>query len=519
MRIVLYPVLLVLLPVASLLSTNIESIAIRHSLRAGIIAVVGVVFLLLILKRAFGDWHRAGIVTSAFALLFFTYGYIQDFVVAPFVQMNPEPIARHMPLVTVLVMLLAVLTWSVSRTRINLQSISSFLTVVAVGALVLPLVKIANHELRGLEAWPEGVEKPTAEFTALERTDVLPDIYYIVLDGYGRADVLSEIYDFDNSSFLDFLEDRGFSVGDESSSNYGVTHLSLASSLNLSYLDRLAETMGDDSEDHRAVTTLLKGNLVAQMLRDLGYEVIAIETGYRRTEFYDADVFLRMPARSVTPFEAVLLEHSMARALLDILGGLGLGRWYPGYQAHRDLIHFSLDELVRATTFENPKFIFAHILAPHPPFLFEMDGRNNTPAFPYSIEDGNYFAGSSDEYVTGYRKQVSYLNSQLSEVVSKIIAFSEVPPIIVLQGDHGPGLMVNWDDATETNLFERMSILNAILISGFDGDQISQSISPVNTFRLIFNEQFGADFELLDNKSYFSSWRRPYEFVEAPLSE
>ncbi len=519
MRIVLYPVLLALLPVASLLSTNIESIAIRHSLRAGIASVAGVVFLLIILKRVFGDWHRAGIVTSAFALLFFTYGYIQDFVVAPFAQMNSEPIAMHIPLVSALLVLLAVLMWTVSRTRMNLQSISSFLTVVAVGALALPLIKIVDHELRGLEAWPGDVERPVAEFTTLNRPDQLPDIYYIVLDGYGRADVLSEIYDFDNSPFLDFLEDEGFSVGDESSSNYGVTHLSIASSLNMSYLDRLAEALGDHSEDHRAVTTLLKDNLVVQMVRDLGYEVIAIETGYRRTELYDADVFLRMPASSVTPFEAVLLEHSMARALLDILGGLGIGRWYPGYQAHRDRVHFSLDELVRAATFENPKFVFAHILAPHPPFLFGMDGRNYTPAFPYSIEDGNYYAGSSDEYVAGYRNQVSYLNSQLSEMVSKIIAHSEVPPIIVLQSDHGPGLMVNWDDVTKTNLFERMSILNAILISGSEGDRISPGISSVNTFRLIFNEQFGADFELLEDKSYFSSWRRPFEFVEAPLSE
>ena len=102
-------------------------------------------------------------------------------------------------------------------------------------------------------------------------------------------------------------------------------------------------------------------------------------------------------------------------------------------------------------------------------------------------------------------------------MVSKIIVYSVIPPIIVLRRDHGPGLMVNWDDAIKRTLFKRMSISNAILISGSDGDQISPSINPVNTFRLIFNEQFGADFELLGDKSYFSSWRRPLEFVEPPL--
>ena len=102
-------------------------------------------------------------------------------------------------------------------------------------------------------------------------------------------------------------------------------------------------------------------------------------------------------------------------------------------------------------------------------------------------------------------------------MVSKIIVYSVISPNIVLQSDHDPGLMVNWDDAIKMNRFKRMSIPNAILISGSDGDQISPSINSVNTFRLIFNDQFGADFELLGDKSYFSSWRRPLEFVEAPL--
>ncbi len=39
---------------------------------------------------------------------------------------------------------------------------------------------------------------------------MLTDIYFIVLDGYGRSDVLKEFYEYDNSDFLRGLKEKGF---------------------------------------------------------------------------------------------------------------------------------------------------------------------------------------------------------------------------------------------------------------------------------------------------------------------
>lgn len=38
--------------------------------------------------------------------------------------------------------------------------------------------------------------------------------------------------------------------------------------------------------------------------------------------------------------------------------------------------------------------------------------------------------------------------------------------------------------------------------------------NPVNTFRLIFNFYFGTDYELLDDRCYFSSYDYPYKFTD-----
>jgi hypothetical protein len=43
-------------------------------------------------------------------------------------------------------------------------------------------------------------------------------------------------------------------------------------------------------------------------------------------------------------------------------------------------------------------------------------------------------------------------------------------------------------------------------------DSLYKSISPVNTFRVIFNEYFGGNYELLDDRSYAHSVPRLYEF-------
>ena len=58
-----------------------------------------------------------------------------------------------------------------------------------------------------------------------------PAIYYIILDGYARSEVMRELFDFDNTAFLERLERKGFFVARGSNANYCQTPLSRLSSL------------------------------------------------------------------------------------------------------------------------------------------------------------------------------------------------------------------------------------------------------------------------------------------------
>ncbi len=126
-----------------------------------------------------------------------------------------------------------------------------------------------------------------------------------------------------------------------------------------------------------------------------------------------------------------------------------------------------------------------------------------------------------DEY---YGSQVTYLNTLLLDVVRRILAQSSCPPIIVIQGDHGPGSIRNWDAPARDELLERLAIFDAVYLpqSGVrlrPSAELYDSISPVNTFRIILSRYFDTTMALLPDRSYFSSGSRPYRLCDVARPE
>ena len=95
----------------------------------------------------------------------------------------------------------------------------------------------------------------------------------------------------------------------------------------------------------------------------------------------------------------------------------------------------------------------------------------------------------------GYINQVQYVKTEILPIIDEILAKSTQPPIIIIQGDHG------------LTIGERNDILNAIYLPTVSQKQLYSTMTPVNTFRVVFNAYFGTDYPLLNDISYFS----PYE--------
>jgi hypothetical protein len=242
-------------------------------------------------------------------------------------------------------------------------------------------------------------------------------------------------------------------------------------------------------------------------LKQQGYVVMAFATGYWGTDVRNAE-FYRAPRWSASEFSSVLLGTTPVPELLGVLGLKTM------FDLHRERILYTLDHLVDAVEIEQPVFVFAHIVAPHPPFVLGASAEPRTPGGFYDLRDGSHFHRMDPvlraAYVAGYRDQLAFVSTRIAAVLEQILARSPVPPYIILQADHGPGSRLDWERPEHTDMAERLSILNAYHFPDQDYARLYDSITPVNTFRLLMNDAFGVPMSLLPDRSYFSTSRHPY---------
>lgn len=176
----------------------------------------------------------------------------------------------------------------------------------------------------------------------------------------------------------------------------------------------------------------------------------------------------------------------------------------------------ALDRLHIPAGYNRPTFVFAHITIPHPPFIFVPRGKkSDCPSI--SIADGSHRIKGSEQrrqiYIKEYREQLQYVNLRIIKILDHIKATSTRPLMIVLQGDHGPGSTLNWDQIEKTYFLERLGILNAFHFPDGHTNGVYDTISPVNTFRLILNKLFATSLPILEDVSFMSNWLNPYLFV------
>jgi hypothetical protein len=107
-------------------------------------------------------------------------------------------------------------------------------------------------------------------------------------------------------------------------------------------------------------------------------------------------------------------------------------------------------------------------------------------------------------------EQLRFSNRELRELIGTLLSNSQTPPIIVLQSDEGPKPNREFDTTAphgEKSLRAHQRIPNAYHLPNFGGEDLNRAISPVNSFRMIFNHYFGTSYEIFEDRSY--AWDGP----------
>ena len=497
---VFHPLMLAAFPVVALYAYNAQELPLSTVLVPLVVALAVASLLLLSTWLICRSINKAGIIVSLFLALLLSTGYL--FNLRKW-QGASTPYIVGALLFVIWAVLFPYLLYLIVRTRKTLRNPTIILNVATVVMVLISLFRIGAGEFGRLSSNQEAVAGETIVDLHISHRETLPDIYYIILDRYAGASTLAETYGFDNSDFLDYLTGKGFYVASESSANYVRTSESLASSLNMEYIDY----MDEKSNDLLPMSERIENNALQRSLKAAGYQFINVGSWWGPTrENENADMNVNYCTRT-SEFDESLLTMTMpyfVSAEAGLVDDARMRQW--------KRTQFEFDELAEIPNMEEPTFTFAHILSPHVPYVFDSDGSFLPP------EEANRRGD-----VENYRNQLIATDNMVKELVDKLLTDSEVAPIIVLQADEGPyperydaGVRsFNWEQATDAEVRQKFEILNAYYLPGVDSSALYPTITPVNSFRLVFDLYFGTSLGLLPDVSYaYVDYSHPYQFLD-----
>jgi hypothetical protein len=493
-----HPLLLAAYPILLLFAENQAEVPLGEVVEPIVGAALAVCLITLVAGIVLRDLRRGAIIASALALVWFTF-YQVALVVRPLGILPTVQVALSLGIVMLCVYITA-------RARpATVERLTIGIDAVALVLVSLTLVNIVPYQLA----------HPVAAGTAvntLARPSPAPgarDIYFFVFDRYGDREALSVMAGVDND-LPGWLEQQGFEVAMDAHANYGRTNLSLAATLNMTYLDHLAAEVGPDSSDPRPSYDMIQDHAVGRFLQEHGYRYINVGNWYGPTKSIRmADENRVMPGTSDF---GELLDQTTLSATIDILRGIPSGQ----HRRHRAVALFGLAEFDQVRLEPGPKFVMMHFLLPHEPYVFAADG-----SYPgLTGMDANLSPA-------GLRGQLRFANDRIREMVAKLLAVPEAErPIIIIQGDEGPypdryardqeGF--DWATATPEELQTKYGVLAAMYLPGVataDAPAVYPDMTLINTFPIVLDRYFDAGIPLLPDRIYTSATlRRPYDLTD-----
>jgi sulfatase-like protein len=481
-----HPVLLASIPVLALWAHNAsEGIGIRDVIEPLGVIVGGTVAVLLIATGLIRRDLRKGALTASVALfLVFSYGPLTGAM-----ESVPSGVVIGLSVV-----LCAAAIFGIVRARQDrIIGLTKSLNFVAAGLVVFNIVSIGINQEGAFT--PTDLPGPLAGVGQGSTPVGKPDIYYIVLDEYGGERAMRELLGFDNRPFLDELEKRGFYLPEHPSTNYPRTLPYLAATLNMDYVHNLVPE--GTKVYGGTLKPLINDDRVPKVLKSNGYDYIHIGSWVKMTETNpqaDRNVVL---GHGLSEFSNALLGGTVVAPALEAVGTPEFAR----QQYDRALFQF--DQLAQSKKVEGPKFVFGHIIVPHWPFIFDAKGKF-TPSDITMEEIKPPLDEVPKEVHRRYIDQVKFVNQKVLTLLDTLLSGPpETDPIVLLQSDEG---FFTWlyggPDASDRDLQQHFSILDAYYFPRLKETGLYPSITPVNSFRLVFNKYFGADLPLLPDRNY-----------------
>ena len=433
------------------------------------------------MRLVLGGWIRASLAAGMWSFFLLNGSDIMSFL--------PDSLFAKGLVLGLVVVALVDLNRRIPKGPEALLTINSWSNIL----LILPIVFLCSRTGQGqvwLEEARDGARFPDAPLASIEQADG-PDVWHLVFDRYGDRNTLLQAYGIDNAAFHDALRARGFSVSEHALANYQRTAHSLASTLNADYLDRFSRKVRYSHDPvplyralgrNRALTTFEQGGYASYWLGSWWNPTRANDVADRTVTF-----------RALPQLVSVVFQRSFPGLVAEQLG-------MPFGDARKDQclrVHYKFDALEELAASDDRKYVFAHFLVPHPPYVINADGTCRSLAVATA-------ATRSENYA----QQLLYTNQRILRLVDRIIEGPR-PSIIMIHADEGPWpepyvgnehklgadpVEVDWHALSTAQKREKLGILMATRL--VDGASHEPLRTPINLYPLILNQAFGASLNM-----------------------
>tara|TARA_B110000263_G_scaffold171684_1_gene149671 strand:- start:795 stop:2339 length:1545 start_codon:yes stop_codon:yes gene_type:complete len=454
-----------------------------------------IIILTILIKSVLKNKKKTAMIITIGSILFFSYGHFYEIIE------NEVGTFSHSYLLIAFLILFVIGSVYFIRTKIKLDNLTKIVNVIGVTIIIISMINLGIYFIE---------DTPKIEINELENENLQknnfsnnlnsPDIYYIILDAYAGQESLENTFNFDNTEFYDFLIENNFYVAKQGYANYEETYKSLSSSLNMNYINEI-----DSYNLQKRIDLgyeMIENNKVMSNLKSKEYKIINFFSGWGPTRDMPlADLNVCNEYRGILDSE--FFSMVINKSILD-----------PFYvklfeNDRKELLSCHIEKIKNIQKIsDKPIFVFAHITIPHGPYIFGPNGEHITPT---SIQLGD--KGDDKEKYIG---QLQYTNKLMKDVINTILnseKYVKNSPIIVIQGDHASGI-VRFENMQEDGLQDIFSILIAIHAPQIEKNIFEEKLTPVNTFRHIFNTYFEDDYPILEQKQYKTLPESPWKFVD-----
>jgi len=520
-RRIFHPFLVAVFPILIIYSQNIGRVNFEDLILPIILVLIFSIVLYYTLKIILKNPFKSALIVTIILILLFSYGHV--YYLLNDVSIDGFDIGRNLYLIPAFGLALGILIFFTIRAGRVFDNATSIINVVSI---VFIMVAISNVVFVGAEI--TNYDKDSSQELFYETRDFsgyfephkflisenqeLPDVYYLILDEYARNDALLEYHDFSNHELTEFLENKGFHIAKNSFANYPMSVQSIPATMNMNYINFLADEIGTEVRNYKPLNEknygLYPNNMVIKNFKEMNYKIITFNT---------FALHLHENPLSDETFchrDKFLLDNR----LVDVLARTSIFGYYVERWAEGELRQVTLCAFENfgnaGNVFDEPVFVWAHLMLPHPPWVFGPNGEEITPGKPLLITDNPEFRDSGWEPKRQYIQQVQFANKKTIEVVENILENNK-NVIIIIQGDHGTAWETNWMEPSKDDAWQRLRNFDAIYFPDEDKRvQLNDDRTLVNTFRIVFNSYFGSDYEMLENKMYWGWNAKPYYFED-----